>query len=122
MRTEIVPCWSMTRLSLCAITGGCTGHPNEAVDAATELKEETGYKVAPDELVPLGVIRGMKAADTFYIGFTIDLTNREASEMEPASDIEALGSAMWVTAEDLLSSCQDSQALAFYAKMTVLIA
>jgi hypothetical protein len=76
LRSEITPCWNLTKNVICSITGSVeSGEPIDTVLA--ELREEAGYITTEEEIVFLSTMFGIKSSDTTYYIYTIDLSGRE---------------------------------------------
>ena len=75
MRMEICPAHSNEH-ELCCIIGSCDNIAlNEDNTAIKELKEEAGYTISIDQLIPLGWCWDAKVADTKVYLYTCDLTD-----------------------------------------------
>jgi len=76
VRREITPCWGMDH-NLSSLTGGVDKGDTVRHTAIKEVKEESGYTVTDEELIPLGTAFGTKSTDTIYYLFGVDVTNKE---------------------------------------------
>jgi hypothetical protein len=115
VRREIVPSWDIDAPALCAITG-LTESEDPEVDALRELYEESGF-VAPTRMLALGTCRGIKAADTVYSLFAVDLTGIEpAGPGRGTNRIEAEGDTVWLTINQLVD-VTDAQVHVMYVRL-----
>lgn len=73
-RSEFTPPWSSEINFMSSITGGVDAGENPPEAACRELREETGYSVPVETLVPLGTCHGAKSSDTVYYLFAVDVT------------------------------------------------
>jgi 8-oxo-dGTP pyrophosphatase MutT (NUDIX family) len=69
VRSEVTSCWGPGH-QLSAITGGWEGGDIED-DAVREIREEAGYTVTRQDLIPLGRSRASKSSDTLYSLFAV---------------------------------------------------
>lgn len=115
LREEKTPCWSTEHRILSAITGGWEG--GEFRDnAVRELREETGYQVAADDLVSLGVSYASKSSDTVYHLYTVDLTGREPGMViGDGTAREALADNRWVRG-NVITECMDPQVSVMFSR------
>jgi len=107
LRVEVVPCWGLDPTN-CAITGSWD-HEGEdfAQTAVRELKEEAGYEVTVDKLIPLGTCRGTKALDTLYYLYGVDVTDMEQGiATGDGSELEDKATTDW-RLHSLLGLCDD---------------
>jgi len=91
---ERVPCWEEDGLS--AVTGA-PQEPDPVDDAVRELREQTGYRVRPGWLLPLGSCRDSEASTTQYQLYAVDVTDLEPED--PAGDgsrQEAEAACVWI--------------------------
>jgi 8-oxo-dGTP pyrophosphatase MutT (NUDIX family) len=59
-----------------SITGGCDKEGEVPVlTAIRELREETGYEVTVDNIIPLGEIRDCKASDMLLRAYAVEITD-----------------------------------------------
>ena len=117
LRREVTPCWGWgppLEPSLSAVTGGWEGS-NFYADAVRELREETGYAVGEEELIPLGASYASKSSDTIYNLFAVDLTGREPGELVPDGSV-APGDAVWVSGPKL-AEVEDPQVSVMYLRL-----
>jgi 8-oxo-dGTP pyrophosphatase MutT (NUDIX family) len=102
LHSENNPAWDWGP-NLAAVTGGQeTEWP--AVDAAREIREETGYQVTAVNLAPLGTCRGVKSTDTVYSLFAADLAGSYCGDPEPGSLLEASEHSEWATWGEAITS------------------
>ena len=108
VRREVTPCWDRLRAVTSAITGGVEGKDTEAKTAVKELWEEAGYKVKPEQLIPLGFCFASKSSDTIYTLYSIDFTDTEKTgeAKGDGSKLEEIGDCYW-TPEDTIKNVWD---------------
>lgn len=114
LKNELTPCWGMLP-KLSTITGGFEGDAQE--DAIREVLEETGYKIAPNELIALGQSYGTKSCDTVYDIFSVDLTDKDQGEAKgDGSGLEGIQDSKWVRRKQVLA-CMDPMASVALARL-----
>lgn len=114
LRKEKCPCWG-SESSLCSVTGMIEGEEDVIETAIRELKEETGYTVTADDLIFCGTCRTNKACDTEVSLFSVDLTDKEATEAEgDGSENEAAAENLWLPD---ISKCVDPLVFITYYKL-----
>ncbi len=119
LKSEVTPCWSFDPV-VSAITGGYEGGEIED-DAVREVREETGYEVNRDELIPLGESYASKSADTIYSLFTVDLTGRVVGGAPgDGTRFEADAEAIWVSTE-VLPTVLDPQVAVMYLRAAAVL-
>jgi len=117
IRKEVTPCWSLGPVRS-AITGGCEDKgPLET--AVEELKEEAGYKVSPEQMIPLGQSFASKSADTVYHLFTVNLNGAEQGEA--TGDGSYLDTTATVEWEKRPWECHDPQLSVMFCRVKVFL-
>ena len=71
-RFERVPCHH-DGFSLCALTGQVDAGEDIVETSVRELYEEAGVRVSSDEMIPVGIVRPSKSADTKMYLFVCDI-------------------------------------------------
>jgi 8-oxo-dGTP pyrophosphatase MutT (NUDIX family) len=98
-RLEICPAHG-PELEYCSITGGLDPELSVEATAIRELLEEAGYRAEAFELIPLGIVRPSKSADTTVYLFAVDVTGKASSTPRgDGSRFEMGASVEWVTYE-----------------------
>lgn len=82
LREEVTPCWGF-QPTLATVTGGVEKNQGTLAAAVQELHEETGYHVAAvnERWTFLGKSRGTKSTDTWYMLFSVDVSDLEPGEI-----------------------------------------
>jgi len=96
LRNELTPSWPpLGQTKISSVTGAIEKDKQPHEMAVIELKEETGYEVSENELIPVGTIFESKAMGTTYHCFLVDLTDKEQGEKEPDGGLEKQESCFW---------------------------
>ncbi len=103
LRKEFTPCWSMDDTCMSSITGGVDPGDDDLFTASKELWEEAGFSVGQrsPRFKRLGACFGIKAADTVYDLFAVNVHGLE--QQPPPGDgsvLEDMARCVWVS--DLL--------------------
>ena len=99
-RVEICPAHGPD-FELCSITGGKDPHLSIEETVCRELLEETGFTAEKDELIPLGIVKPTKAADTIVSLFAVDVTGKEQTPPQgDGSYFEKGAGIKWVNYEE----------------------
>lgn len=95
LRNELTPCWSTKDLIVSSITGGVE-NDSPINTALHEIKEEAGYTILEEDLVPLGTVRTSKSSDTLYFLYTFNATNlKQKSQDGDGSELEKAATSFW---------------------------
>lgn len=97
LHSENNPAWGWGP-NLASVTGG-QEHKQPWEDVLRELAEETGYRVHPGVIKPLGTCRGVKSTDTVYSLYAADLTGVPQGSVDADSLLEATEHPEWVGLE-----------------------
>ena len=91
--------------ALCALTGGVEIGETPLAAAVKEFHEEAGIKVGIREMIPLGTVRPIKAADTTAYLYAVDVKNRDIGKsIGDGTFVEEGAYCKWISWEDAFQS------------------
>lgn len=117
-RDEFTPPWSIKKNFMSSITGGVDKGESPEAAALRELKEETGYEVSPNDLIPLGTTFGTKSSDTVYHLYGVDVEGLTPGEIDTEGDAnESRATNVWVDSVKI-GAARDPILYALFYKVT----
>lgn len=119
VRHEYTPPWGMDALFMSSITGGVDEGESMAEAASRELKEETGYAIHAEELIPLGSCHGVKSSDTSYFLYAVDVSGLpgEGTDGSSMDANERRAHNQWIQPQEVVKA-DDPLLFAVYTRWT----
>jgi 8-oxo-dGTP pyrophosphatase MutT (NUDIX family) len=101
-RIEPIPCHDPDR-HLCALTGMVEEGEGPMDAAVREVFEESGYRVAPGQMLDLGPVFPSKASTTVMYMYAVDVTDLHREEAPgDGTEAEEQSSTAWLTLDEAL--------------------